>query len=293
MMRFGAGGFDKLSEATYESYIYLSKPFFILWDGKSPSIVPTYLKVQMQFAQEACSTKLKRFFSIQQMLKIALIQKKITKKSYEEFQGFKPRGREPQKRTYIERPEDLQKIIDVALSETGNSEYERELNALTPVLLVNLGTRISELLAIKVSDINFDKKLIFIANGKGQKSRHIGCNGVAIEAIKNYLKIRPITDHQELIVQGDGNPYKCYRVIGKKIRRIVRKAGLDLSCHSFRRSNARYLGLDEKLPLPIVAKHLGHGKDLRVLTECYCLTNDFEVTQAVINTKGFSVGGRD
>lgn len=65
---------------------------------------------------------------------------------------------------------------------------ERDYAIIT--LFLNCGMRLSELVGINISDINFkDEKLNVI--GKGNKERTIYLNKACINAINSYMKVRP------------------------------------------------------------------------------------------------------
>jgi site-specific recombinase XerD len=57
-------------------------------------------------------------------------------------------------------------------------------------LLLNCGMRLSELVGINISDIDFENKKLNVI-GKGNKERTIYLNEACITAINNYLSVRP------------------------------------------------------------------------------------------------------
>jgi len=74
------------------------------------------------------------------------------------------------------------------LSSINNSENcQRDLAILT--LFLNCGMRLSELVNINMSNI---KSNIITIIGKGNKERSIHLNNACIEAITNYIKVRPV-----------------------------------------------------------------------------------------------------
>lgn len=140
-------------------------------------------------------------------------------------------------------------------------------------VLLSTGCRVSELVNIRIDDINNDE---LIVHGKGNKDRTVYLNAKAVMAIINYLKER-----------GDSNPYlfpggffgsprkdcmNWYRypdrvdkerhtdmgTVECKVRRIGEKAGVEnVHPHRFRRTCAT-LALRRGMPIEQVSKMLGH-----------------------------------
>lgn len=128
-------------------------------------------------------------------------------------------------------------------------------------LLYSSGLRVSELINLKMEDINFEAGFIRVL-GKGSKERIVPVNQRAIERIKTYLK-----DFRKLLVKrrhsdylfitGRGMPmtrqrfWQTIRVYGKKI-------GIDISPHTLRHSFATHL-LEGGADLRSLQKMLGHA----------------------------------
>lgn len=138
-------------------------------------------------------------------------------------------------------------------------------------LFYGSGCRISEALALTVSDINFDEKLLKVT-GKGHKQRLIPLGSFALEALRTYLETernkhcKNPTETRLLLTQ-KGHPFTrqgLYYVI----KTLFRKTGLadSLSPHSLRHAFATHL-LENRLQLRDVQQLLGH-QDIRT-TERY------------------------
>ena len=83
--------------------------------------------------------------------------------------------------------EDSKKLLDVA-SDEDNRNSERDYAITT--LFLNCGMRLSELVNINIKDIQFDDCKMTVI-GKGNKERTIYLNKACIDAINDYLKVRP------------------------------------------------------------------------------------------------------
>ncbi len=132
-------------------------------------------------------------------------------------------------------------------------------------LLYAAGMRVSELVSLRLSQLNLDAKkdilpYIIIA-GKGNKERVVAVNQKAIEAIKKYLL------HISHFTKDKNNPwlfpskqsvigYMTRQYFGKILKKLAFDAGLNfqkISPHKIRHSFATHL--------------LNHGANLRVIQE--------------------------
>ena len=125
-------------------------------------------------------------------------------------------------------------------SVTGDN-YERDYCILT--LFLNCGMRLSELVSLNVTDLRADGSLII--TGKGNKERLVYLNSACLEAVNNYLKVRPTagivaTDKNALFISRNRR-----RISNKTVQHIVKtyleKAGLGdmgYSTHKLRHTAA-------------------------------------------------------
>lgn len=130
-------------------------------------------------------------------------------------------------------------------------------------LLYATGMRVSELVTLKVTDLNFDIGFLR-CTGKGQKERIVPTGRFAIEAVKRYLdRTRPIflrnRQNDRLFVTRFGRNISR-QTIWKLIRRYAVQARINkhLSPHTLRHSFASHL-LERGADLRIVQEMLGHS----------------------------------
>ena len=84
--------------------------------------------------------------------------------------------------------DDSKKLLNVTEKDESDENKERDFAIIT--LFLNCGLRLSELVGINLQDIDFnDYKMNVI--GKGNKERTIYLNKACIDAIKDYIKVRP------------------------------------------------------------------------------------------------------
>ena len=136
------------------------------------------------------------------------------------------------------------KIIDLAIIE----------------LFYSTGIRLSELINIKLKDINFEKRTLKVL-GKGSKERIVPFGEKADIAVRNYLKIREIcnTDKLEyLFISNSGKklyPVQVNRLIKKNLALVTELK--KKSPHVLRHSFATHL-LDRGADIRAVKDLLGH-----------------------------------
>ncbi|MGQ9570198.1 MAG: site-specific tyrosine recombinase XerD [Thermodesulfovibrionales bacterium] len=128
-------------------------------------------------------------------------------------------------------------------------------------LLYSSGLRVSELVSLKVEDINLESGFIRVI-GKGSKERVVPVNMRAIEKLRNYIKkerleILKKRESPYLFITGRGRPMTRQR-FWQAIRLLGKKKGLELSPHTLRHSFATHM-LEGGADLRSVQKMLGHS----------------------------------
>lgn len=136
-------------------------------------------------------------------------------------------------------------------------------DALILELMYGTGVRVSELVGLNISDIDFGGMRIRV-RGKGKKERIVPVADMHIGMINDYLSIAPdicggmLKDGEALLINKLGT-----RLTDRSVRRIVEKyltiAGLplDFSPHSFRHTYATHL-LEGGADLRTIQTLLGH-----------------------------------
>ncbi|MGC2063255.1 MAG: site-specific tyrosine recombinase XerD [Thermodesulfovibrionales bacterium] len=128
-------------------------------------------------------------------------------------------------------------------------------------LLYASGLRVSELIAIKLGDINFEAGFIRVL-GKGDKERVVPVNTRALARIKEYVREeRPVIIKKKqssyLFVTASARPMTRQR-FWQTIKAVARQIGVELSPHTVRHCFATHL-LEGGADLRSVQKMLGHS----------------------------------
>ena len=162
----------------------------------------------------------------------------------------------------IKRPKS-EKKLSVVLNK---SEVVAMINSLDNVkhklviqILFGSGLRISELVNLKINDIDFIRKVITIRQGKGAKDRITIVSGKILGEIEKYL-----LEYQPLVFLFESHragEKLVIRSVQKVVADAVASAGVnpDASAHSLRHSFATHL-LESGTDIRYIQELLGHAR---------------------------------
>lgn len=181
--------------------------------------------------------------------------------------------------------DDSKKLLSVTMDENDENK-ERDYAIIT--IFLNCGLRLSELVGINISDINFDDCKLNVI-GKGNKERTIYLNKACVNAIRAYLDVRP----KVAIKVDDKNSQKALflskrheRISNRTVQYIVdkelRKAGLDTSkysTHKLRHTAATLMYQYGNVDIRALQELLGH--ESIATTEIYTHVNNQQARNAV------------
>lgn len=128
-------------------------------------------------------------------------------------------------------------------------------------LIYSSGLRVSEVANLKVSDLDMDKKLLLIRQGKFSKDRIVPVSEVALMFIRNYLGERIKDKDEHIFLSGQGGGNISGSCIGRRFRDYLKKMDKykkGLSTHSIRHSIATHL-LGNGAKLKDIKEILGHS----------------------------------
>ena len=95
------------------------------------------------------------------------------------------------------------------------------------VLFLHTGIRVSELVNLKLANVDFERGQIKITR-KGNKEQYLHLNGETVKALTRYIAVRPEAQNGRFFVEargGDLNRTYIYSVV----RRYLELAGLELA----------------------------------------------------------------
>lgn len=124
--------------------------------------------------------------------------------------------------------------------------------------------RRSELVRLKLSHIDLDKRILMIIEGKGLRDRRLPLAQRACQWVDRYLtEVRPyfigIESADSVFISSKGLPLHADQV-GQMVGKYVRRAGIDKpgACHLFRHAAATSM-LDAGADIRHVQEMLGHA----------------------------------
>ena len=127
-------------------------------------------------------------------------------------------------------------------------------------LLYGSGGRVTEVISLKVNDIDFEDSYIQIL-GKGDKERHNPIHEPCVELIKQYLNQKGITEGYIFPHRQDQSRHQTRESVFQIVKNVAKKAGVDpdkVSPHVFRHSFATHL-MDNGCDISTVQEYLGHA----------------------------------
>ena len=160
----------------------------------------------------------------------------------------------------IVRPAKRHKLPVVLSTEEVNNLLERVKNPVYRMCLTLIyacGLRLSEGLHLRVEDIDSDRMLVAVRNGKGGKDRYVPLPERTLEQLRAYWMLhRPKT---WLFSAKTGQLPLNPTTLQKTFKAVVRQSGTgkNASVHTLRHSYATYL-LESGVNLRVIQELLGH-----------------------------------
>lgn len=200
--------------------------------------------------------------SVKALSKFLLMEKTIQDDPTENLQSPKRWERLPKALSLEQVKEVLSTSDNTAVS--GRKSISAALlfrNSAMVELLYSSGLRVSELVALRLEDINFGGGFLRIV-GKGSKERVVPMNHRALEKVKRYIgDCRPVLLKKRyseyLFVTGRGAPMTRQR-FWQTIKAFGKQLGIEISPHTMRHSFATHL-LEGGADLRSLQKMLGHA----------------------------------
>ena len=133
-------------------------------------------------------------------------------------------------------------------------------------VLYGCGVRCGEVRNIRLADLDFDRKMLHVRQGKGNKDRYVPLCDILIRGLKTYIKAeQPV----EFLFNGksDGLPggfldaRYSQRGVQFVVKQAKKEAGIlkEMSVHTLRHTFASHL-LEDGLDIQTVKELLGHAR---------------------------------
>ena len=181
--------------------------------------------------------------------------------------------------------EQSKKLLNISQDEQ-NRNNKRDYAITT--LFLNCGMRLAELIGINIKDINFEEKKLNVI-GKGNKERTIYLNDACVNAVREYLYVRP----KDKVKRDSKNSDKALflserrqrigrRTVQDIIYKELKQAGIDTdrySVHKLRHTAATLMYQYGKVDIRALQELLGH--ESISTTEIYTHVSNEQVKAAV------------
>lgn len=178
--------------------------------------------------------------------------------------------------------DDINKIIDCI---DINTDIGKRNQCILEVLY-GCGLRVSELVDLKISNINFKEDFI-IVEGKGEKTRLVPLAKSTAEFIKDYIqtvrnKSKINKKHEDTLFLNSRGTNMSRVIVFIIIKELTQKAGISksISPHTFRHSFATHL-LQNGADLRFIQEMLGHSSI--TTTQIYTRLKTEELREVILN----------
>lgn len=149
-------------------------------------------------------------------------------------------------------------------------------------LLYSCGLRISEVLQLRLANIDLDRRQVIILHAKGRKDRYVVLAESTVPLLINYISsYRP----REYLFNGsDKGPYSATS-IRAFLKRSCRRAGIRkrVTPHTLRHSYATHL-IENGVNLRLVQELLGHAKPETTMIYTHVARKDLLSIQSPLDT---------
>ena len=188
----------------------------------------------------------------------------------------------------LEESKELLKVTSAPAPTSHGNHDNSERNFAMITLLLNWGMRLSELVGINISDIDFDNNKLNVI-GKGNKERTIYLNNACIKAIKSYLAVRPRDgvkyNSRDALFLSEQKQRISNRTVQYVVKNELKLAGIEkhdkYSVHKLRHTAATLMYKYGNVDIRALQELLGH--ESISTTEIYTHVDNEQIRNAVEN----------
>jgi site-specific recombinase XerD len=148
-----------------------------------------------------------------------------------------------------------EKSIGRIIRETENIKHRCML-----MLAYAAGLRVSEIVAVRLKDIDSDRMTIFISRAKGKKDRVVGLSAMLLQELRQYyIQYKP----KAYLFEGEQGRMYSTRSVQKVFQSAKERAGIKVpgGIHTLRHSYATHL-LESGTDIRFIQELLGHNSIL-------------------------------
>ncbi len=185
--------------------------------------------------------------------------------------------------------EESKELLEATASLEGHGNHDNaERNFAMITILLNCGVRLSELVGINISDIDFENNKMNVI-GKGDKERTIYLNNACMKAINKYLEVRPRDgvkfNSRDALFLSEQKKRISKRTVQYIVKNELRNAGIEkantYSVHKLRHTAATLMYKYGNVDIRALQELLGH--ESISTTEIYTHVDNEQIRNAVEN----------
>lgn len=188
----------------------------------------------------------------------------------------------------LDQSKELLKVASTPNNIGHGNHDNSERNFAMITLLLNCGMRLSELVGINISDIDFSENKLNVI-GKGNKERTIYLNNACIKAINSYLAVRPCDgvkyNSRDALFLSEQKKRISNRTVQYIIKNELKLAGIEkydkYSVHKLRHTAATLMYKYGNVDIRALQELLGH--ESISTTEIYTHVDNEQIRNAVEN----------
>lgn len=233
------------STSTYKTYsIEFAQLLYLLKDHPVENLSAEKLRSYILYCHEKLKLSENQIHSRMNALKFYFEKVLGRERMFFEI----PRPKKPQKLPKALNQEEVKRIIDA----TENIKHKLIIQ-----LSYGMGLRVSEIVHLKVEDIDSVKMRVFIERAKGKKDRYVNLPKSILEELRLYYK-----EHQpkKFLFEGKFGEQYSIRSAQQVFKTAMNKAGIKktVGIHALRHSYATHL-LEYGTDISLIQKLLGHN----------------------------------
>lgn len=235
----------RYSPVTITTYMDVLKRFFAFYPGKDPQEMEGE-DFKNFYLQLFTKRELSHSFQKHVISAVKFFYKRILKRDTSAYYFQLPSKKEAPLPMVLSK-EEVKQIIEV------NHNFKHRVVIMT---IYSAGLRLSEVVNLKLADIDSTRMLIYVRCGKGRKDRTTILSQELLKELRKYYK--EYKPRVWLFEGRDGGQY-AKRSVQEVFKRALRNSGIDkrASVHTLRHSFATHL-LEDGVDLRYIQKLLGH-----------------------------------
>jgi len=235
------------SPSTAKTYLgEMSQLLTLLKDIPADELTPAHLKRYLVFCFEKLHLKENTLHSRINAMKFYYEQVLHREKFFWEI----PRPKKPILLPRLLNENELAKLFNALL----NKKHKAML-----FTAYSAGLRVSEIVNLKLSDIDSQRMQIFVRKAKGKKDRYVNLSPVLLDILRNYIRESNSRPAEYLFESEQTNTAYPVRTVQQIFTTAKHKAGIrkEVGIHSLRHSFATHL-LDKGTDIRYIKDLLGH-----------------------------------